>query len=198
MEKEFWLGRWQEGTTPWDIGKAHPRIEEVGEVLKDSGVVRGLVPGCGNAHAGEWLRRKGYDVIAFDYVEEAIESARKTYPDFPKENLIVADALAGDAFEENRFEFIYDRAMLCALAPKDRKQYMNNCRSWLKKDGLWTGFIFTERAFDQEKGPPFQLTASEFMDLVKGTFVVEDVREYPYFDEDHVIKTEAMIVAKAI
>lgn len=204
MEKKHsWHERWQTGTTPWDIGAPHPRLPELLKMipvewsLKPQSSV--VVPGCGTGHCADYFLnwRSDLTVKAFDYVPEAIEAAQNTLPQ-SKVQFLVADAFDAESFAANSFFAAYDRAMLCALQPDKRELYLENVHHWLAPGGLFIGFLFLQRSYDVEKGPPFQLTLDQFLELIDKKFDLLDFREHPYFEDDHVITREGLFVARSL
>lgn len=161
---DFWQRLWQSNETPWDLGAAHPGLSLL---LKLPSIISVLnnqsnfyVPGCGRAHEARFLAQLGYEVVAEDITAEAITIAKAIgQPD----NLIlrVGDALACPQDQQSTFDCIWDRAMLCALAPSDREAYQEACWQRLKPGGLFMAVLFTKGR--PESPPPYGITLDDFM-----------------------------------
>lgn len=142
MGTEIWKKFWDEGLTPWNLGGAHPllkkivkKVEKISLIdIKESSI---LVPGCGHAHDAAALAKMGAKTMAFDVIEAAIDAAKALYGDRENLQLLVADALNPPQIWKESFTAVFDRAMLCALAPKDRTAYLASCYNALKDEAVF-------------------------------------------------------------
>lgn len=170
--KKSWQSRWQAGTTGWDLGRAHPCITELLDASKKLSFLqpgsRAYVPGCGRGHEGAYLANEGFEVIAADFVEEAIDEAKALYHGQSKLSLKVEDALSKQ--DESLFDFVFDRAMLCALQVSNRKTYLDAISYRLKPGGLFMGILFSSLDKQVQGGPPFALSRDELWDLFSSSF----------------------------
>jgi 2-polyprenyl-3-methyl-5-hydroxy-6-metoxy-1,4-benzoquinol methylase len=170
--KKAWQSRWQDGTTGWDLGMAHPSIAELLELSYKLAEVqpgfRAYVPGCGRGHEGAFLANAGFNVVAADFVEEAIAEAKMLYDDNTKLNFKVEDALIKQ--DKESFDLVFDRAMLCALQAANRQAYLDAVVHRLKPGGLFMGILFSSIDDQVEKGPPFALSRDELWDLFSPSF----------------------------
>lgn len=217
---EFWRELWQQGRTGWDIGGPHPGLERILNLAAHywlpsapDACIRILVPGCGRSHdpaaiasrsirMSEAFAHKPIEIIAADFAPEAIEAARKEYDDLQTDGLkfLVQDSLTDPPAEQLAyFDFIFDRAMLCALIPENRLRYLSNCRKSLRPNGLFLSIPFTtiERNDPGSAGPPFEIPISEFATLMNATglsMIHQEVfsgRKFP-----DIIKEEALTISK--
>ncbi|MGE0172000.1 MAG: methyltransferase domain-containing protein [Oligoflexales bacterium] len=165
--REFWAERWQTNHTPWDMGQEHPLLTKLLGVAKVEGRLddsaRIMVPGCGRAHDGAAMARRGYRVDCTDLIDGAIKEALKLYSSLTNFTAYSTDALTTSAKEEGAYDAIFDRAMLCALQPGNRKTYVTECARKLRSGGLFMGILFAD--VDREKGPPFALTTEDVFNL---------------------------------
>lgn len=170
--KKAWQKRWQDGTTAWDLGMAHPSMPELLECShKLSDLQTGAhayVPGCGRGHEGAFLAKAGFNVIAADFVEEAIAEAKMLYNSQPKLSFKVEDALVKQ--DKESFDLVFDRAMLCALQVANREAYLDAIYHRLKPGGLFLGILFSSLDDQVQKGPPFALSRDELWDLFSPSF----------------------------
>ena len=150
LDRRYWKGRYEAGTTGWDRGGASPALEEW---LRSGALApcRILVPGCGRGHEVVTLARAGFGVTAIDYAPAAVSTLEAR---LAKEGLtarvVEADVLAWEP--EEPFEAIYEQTCLCALAPDHWEEYERKLASWLVPGGmLAAAFMQTTST----SGPPF-------------------------------------------
>ena len=167
-DPEFWQGRWQNERTGWDLGGPHPLLGDVfrtlfadGWLAKDASA---WVPGCGRAHCAAELARLGFVTLGSDVVPEAIAKAKELYADVDRLTLEVGNALSPLAVP---VDVIFDRAVLCAIGPEQRSEFVKAIAASLKPGGLFVTFAFTETAPAHGKsGPPFGIPFTELVELL--------------------------------
>lgn len=217
---EFWRELWQQDRTGWDIGGPHPGLEKILNLAarywlpsNPDTCIRILVPGCGRGHdpaaiasrsisLPKAFANKQIEIIAADFAPEAIEAARKEYDYLQIDELkfLVQDSLTAPPAEQLAyFDFIFDRAMLCALTPENRLRYLSNCRKSLRPNGLFLSIPFTtiERHDPGSAGPPFEIPISKFEALMNATglsMIHQEVFSGRKFPE--IIKEEALTISK--
>ncbi|MFW7379472.1 MAG: methyltransferase domain-containing protein [Oligoflexus sp.] len=178
-----WVQRWSEHKTGWNMGQAHPYLS----VLLERSVCEGglqpggriYVPGCGHGHEAVALARQAYQVVAVDFVAQAIEEACHLYGKEANLNLQQADVLQWEEAEQDSFEAVIDRAMLCALQPENRKSYVDACRARLKPGGLFAGILFAKVNLEGAGGPPFDIDEKEIWDLWSDGFDLVHLESRP-------------------
>lgn len=157
---------WQEGKTGWDLNGPHPAFGELFEKACQMGPLlagaKGFLPGCGRAHEGRWLAKRGYEVVCEDIVPEAIAQAA-LLGEQKGWTLRLGDARYVRPLEQGVFDFAFDRAVLCALAPEDRELYVKALVERLKPNGLIMGIFFTK--VQAESPPPFAIPHDELLSL---------------------------------
>jgi SAM-dependent methyltransferase len=175
----MWRERWREGRTGWDQGGPHRLLSRVVSILKDEGWLspgrRVLEPGCGRAHNGAALAEMGLVVTAFDVAPEAIDAARAAYAGRPNLTLTTGDALAVSTDWYQAFDLVFDRAVLCALPPEQRRAYVDTCFAHLKPGGLFVSLPFVEvRPGDDGKvaGPPYAVGMAALSELLTPGFAM--------------------------
>lgn len=164
---EFWDDLYKEGRLPWDFGGVPGRLrqfieQEIGEEAVAGGSV--LIPGCGSAYEAAYLASKGMQVTAIDVSEPAIGRARSIVGDLPV-NFAVADFFE---LGQNAFDFVYERAFLCAIHPTFRERFPTALQSLLKDDGKLFGFFFVDT--ERKSGPPYPITEVNLSTLMSGLF----------------------------
>ena len=167
VDKNYWKNRYQNQQTGWDIGYVSPPIAHYFDQLENYDL-KILIPGCGNAYEAEYLYRKGFkNVFVLDITDEALDSFKRRFPEFPSENIICANF-----FEYyNTFDIIIEQTFFCALVPDQRNNYIIKMKSLLKPKGKLIGVLFA-REFEKE-GPPFGGTIEAYKFLFSRHFYIK-------------------------
>ena len=146
LPTEFWESRFQENRTPWERGDLNPAFL----AWRGSGALmpcRILVPGAGRSPEPRALADAGFDVVALDLADSAVQAQAA--------RLGAARAVRGDVTTwrpDTPFDAVYDQTCLCALPPALWPAYEAQLRSWLRPGGrLFMLFMQTGR----DGGPPF-------------------------------------------
>lgn len=155
LNEDFWTGRYQAGTTGWDIGHVSTPIKEYVDQLEDKSI-RILVPGAGNSYEGEYLWRQGFkNVFIVDISKEPLDNFKVRVSDFPADQL-----LHEDFFQlKGEYDLILEQTLYCALDPELRDSYVKKMHELLKSGGKLAGVLFT---FPLESGPPFGGSMEEY------------------------------------
>lgn len=189
-----WQNRWQNGQTGWDLGREHPLIRKLMTYICDNKLLdqqskpSAYVPGCGRGHEAAYLAKEGLQVVAADFVPEAIKAANQTHGHIDDLEFRVEDALTS-ADEKGRYDLICDRAMLCALNPDMRNRYIQSMKERLKDGGLFIGVLFAQLHNTEKNGPPFALDQQQLFDLFSRDFslvylVSEKIQTLPIVDSE--------------
>lgn len=165
---EFWDQRFQRGVTPWDAGRVPRQFADF--AAAQPGRPRCLIPGCGSAYEAAYLDRLGWPVTALDFSPAAVDAARRQLHGY-RGRLLCDDFFTFEV--EAPFEFIYERAFLCALPRKLWPDWSRRSAELLAPGGLLAGYFFVdEKAL---KGPPFGIAAAHLAELCTPYFeLVED------------------------
>ena len=169
---DFWESRYRDHVTPWDAGKVPESLRHYLPKLQPG--ARILIPGCGSAYEAGYLKENGFDVLAIDFSQAAVELAKTNLAHFGD---IVRRA---DFFGFNPgapFDAIYERAFLCALPRKMWSAYPKRCAQLLKPGGVIAGFFFFS---ETPKGPPFGTSQQELNALLGPRF--ESIEDSPVTD----------------
>jgi SAM-dependent methyltransferase len=160
----FWDERFAAGFTPWESAGVPPALLR----WLDAGAgPRVLVPGCGSAAEVAALAARGCDVLALDYSPVAVERARRLMPELAG-RIRLADFFA---FDEQPFDWIYERAFLAALPPRLWPAWAQGCARLLRAGGALAGLFFIdEAAGEPRRGPPFAVTSAELHGLLEAAF----------------------------
>jgi SAM-dependent methyltransferase len=159
---EHWEKLYREGRMPWDVGGVPKALETwVDDSLEG---LTALVPGCGSAYEAACLANAGCAVLAVDFSPAAVRRAQEVTAG---SGAVIAQA---DFFtlDQPRYDLIYERAFMCALAPSQRTQWVRQCARLLLPGGRLAGFFFTDpTAVD---GPPFGTSEPELERLLMPWF----------------------------
>ncbi len=173
-EKTLWQERWQSGHSGWDQGEAHPGLSLLIEHARREGALpkggKFFSAGCGRAHSEAVLADWAYDVTAIDLSPTAIAEAEAIYGKRPGLVLKVADLFQLEPLEAKGYDAIFDRAMLCALAPETRAPYIEAMKARLKDKGLFCAILF--RTVHSHSHPPYAIDEAEAFRLLAQDFVL--------------------------
>ncbi len=168
-EPNDWENRYQEGTTPWDLGEAAPPLESL---LNSSQlpIGRTVVLGCGRGYDALLFARYGFETIGVDLAPSAIASATS----LANATGSTAQFLQRDIFDlpaefPNYFDYIVEHTCFCAISPEQRTAYVQLVRSLLKPKGELIGLFFTH---NRPGGPPFGITPAEIRHYFETDFEI--------------------------
>jgi SAM-dependent methyltransferase len=162
----FWDERYRAGFMPWDargVPAAFGRFVEAAAPGR-----RVLLPGCGSAYEAGYLDARGFEVTAIDIAPEALARAREVLgADVADRVLAQADFFTFEA----AVDWIYERALLCALPYRLWPDYVAAASRLLDAGGLLAGFFFVHQSADEpRRGPPFAAHRAEIDGLFTAGF----------------------------
>ncbi|MGL6070808.1 methyltransferase domain-containing protein [Craterilacuibacter sp.] len=162
-QADFWDVRYQGQVMPWDAGQVPAAL--AGFVAAQRVGQRVLVPGCGSGYELAYLAEAGYVVDGIDFSAAALAQAHKVL------GAQAALARQADFFAlggAHTYDWVYERAFLCALPRKMWAAYAQTMAALLPSGGLLAGFFFIT---DTLKGPPFGIACDELAALLSPYFV---------------------------
>jgi ubiquinone/menaquinone biosynthesis C-methylase UbiE len=133
--------------------------------------------GTGPATQAIWLAKRGFMVIGSDLSEAAINRARKIYTNEENVNFIVDDILYSK-FNDNEFDYIFDRGCFHVLSPADRQNYIRKIKRILKVNGILFLKCFSDKEPRQEG--PYKFSQDEIRDLFDESFRIDSIKETVY------------------
>jgi SAM-dependent methyltransferase len=115
------------------------------------------VPGCGTGHDVRALVKAGFEGFGFDIAPGAISLAEeKTQIAGMFARFTLADFLH-DA-PPQKFDWVFEHTLFCAIQPSERDEYVRAVRRWLKPGGH---FLAVNYLLCEPKGPPWPTTRAE-------------------------------------
>jgi SAM-dependent methyltransferase len=169
LDATFWEGRYQDGTTRWNLGQPAPPFVRFLNSPAAPPPGRIAVLGAGHGHDALLFAQHGFEVVGFDFAPSAIASGTEA----AQVRRLSAQFLQRDIFtlpEEfsASFDYVLEHTCFCAIDPTQRSNYVNVVRSILRPSGKLIALFW---AHERVGGPPFGVT-------------IAALRQYfaPYFD----------------
>ena len=175
FDAAYWQARYATpGRAGWDAGRPTPPLRAYCDQLPVSQQPRILIPGAGRAYEAEYLHRRGFrHVVVADLAPEPLAALAARVPDFPAENLWLADFFALPPTPP--FDLLLEQTFFCALAPSLRPAYARQCAALLRPGGKLVGLLF-DTEFAGATEPPFGGTRAEYRTYFEPYF------EFVHFD----------------
>lgn len=171
----FWDERYAAGFTPWDARGVPAALTRFIESASPGRRV--LVPGCGSAYEAGYLDALGFEVTAIDIAPAALARAREVLGDTVADRVLRQADLFTLDFE---IDWIYERALLCALPYRLWPDYAGAMRRLLRPGRLLAGFFYIHQAADEpRRGPPFPAHRAEIDGLFADGFRCDVDQEVP-------------------
>jgi SAM-dependent methyltransferase len=160
MSNGYWENRYQTGDMPWEKGEPSPGLVDF--IGSHPELPRGTVcvPGCGTGHDARVWAKAGFDTSGFDLAPSAIRLAEeKTRAAGLQVHYHLADFLHDEP--PQKFDWLFEHTLFCAIQPKERDEYVEAVLRWLKPKGQFVAVNYIECGPD---GPPFPTTREEQME----------------------------------
>ncbi|MDH5518579.1 MAG: thiopurine S-methyltransferase [Gammaproteobacteria bacterium] len=173
MDKNFWLERWQNKQIGFHQLQVNPLLIRHWPDIGKSGLKRVFVPLCGKSADLLWLMYQGYEVVAIELSQLAVE---EFFSEQELDYTIITEGplrryqgknitiFQGDFFELTAaalgsLSAVFDRAALIALPEQMRDAY---CRH-LSMLGADAEMLLISMEYDQQlmQGPPFAVAENE-------------------------------------
>jgi SAM-dependent methyltransferase len=167
------------GSPPWDRGKPDPELIRV----LDAGLLPGrtvLEFGCGYGDNAIELARRGYQVMAVDFVAQAVELARrKAQAAKVKVDFRCADVVALEF--ERPFDVLFDRGCYHHMRRADLAGFQGMLRRVTRAGSRW--FCLAGNANQKtDVGPP-RVHEDEIRAELEPLFEILDLREVEVHNE---------------
>jgi len=157
MSREYWEHRYQTQDMPWEKGVPSPGLVDF---LAAHPIPAGQtvgVPGCGTGHDVREFAKAGLAVTGFDLAPSGIRlAAEKTAAAGLRAQFQLADFLRDPP--PQRFDWLFEHTLFCAIQPAERDDYVRAVLRWLKPGGQ---FLAVHYLIPDTDGPPFGTTRDE-------------------------------------
>lgn len=175
MTPDFWQQAWEEGRINFHQDRVHPDLLAHAERFLPG--QRVLVPLCGKSHDLVWLAARGLSVVGVELSPLAVAQFHEEHGisatitaegglqrwDSPRLTIYVADIFTLSPAQVGRFERIWDRAALVALAPPQRPPYARLLTALLADQGAMLLNCFRYDLI--REGPPHSVPEHEVLAL---------------------------------
>jgi SAM-dependent methyltransferase len=178
MSLNYWEQRYQASDMPWEKGAPSPGLVDFLAAHPDLPRGTVCVPGCGTGHDAREFAKAGFATFGFDIAPSAIQlAAEKT-----KAAGLVAQFQPADflhAEPPQKFDWLFEHTLFCAIKPQERDDYVRAALRWLKPGGQ---YLAVNYLIPDKDGPPFGTTRDELWRRFSPHFeLVEELvpRSYP-------------------
>lgn len=163
--------RYQTGQTPWELNRVDSNLVTM---ISQAGIkpCKVLDIGCGTGDNAIWMAQNGFEVTGCDGSELAIARAIEKSAIAGVECIFYqADFLLKKSMAP-MYSLLFDRGCYHCFSEDDqRHQFVKNCHSFLKPDGLWISLMGNADEERQEQGPP-QMSCAEIAAHVEPFFEI--------------------------
>src|ERR1043166_2568513 len=143
--------RYARGETPWDSGKPSEQLVR----LLDAGKLTGktvLEIGCGTGTNAIELARRGFQVVAVDIVDRAIQAARNK----ARQAKVVVDLRVADVLKDDLggpYDILFDRGTYHCLRQENLKELQEVVKR-VTRSGSWWLSLAGNAKEKMDPGPP--------------------------------------------
>lgn len=177
MQTEPWDERYQDGSTPWDLGTPSALVLR----LIDEELVppaRVLVVGCGRGWEVEALADRGFETTGLDIAPTALRFAADRIGRRASVTLREGDVLDLPPEFRNHFDVVVEHTCLCALDPALWSQYVDAVAGALREGGRMLG-AFLRVANAPPEPPPYGIDVETVHALFESRFAIRKLSEAP-------------------
>jgi SAM-dependent methyltransferase len=178
MSLNYWEQRYQSSDMPWEKGAPSPGLVDFLAAHPDLPRGTVCVPGCGTGHDAREFAKAGFATFGFDIAPSAIQLATgKKKAAGLNAKFQIADFLHD--VPPQKFDWLFEHTLFCAIQPQERDDYVRAALRWLKPDGQYLAVNYL--ILDKD-GPPFGTTREELWRRFSPQFeLVEELvpRSYP-------------------
>lgn len=171
LDKDYWVSKWDNDQTGWDIGHISTPIKKYIDQIENKDL-KILIPGAGNAYEGEYLFNKGFkNVYLLDYSDVPFNNLLKRCPNFPKDHLINQNFFE----HKEKYDLILEQTFFSAIHPTNRQEYVDQNHAILNENGILVGLLF---AIDfGNPHPPYGGNTKEYIELFSPSFTIKVLEE---------------------
>ena len=150
-----WQSHYESNDLGWDLGQVAPPFVKLWQDKKlPLGKVLG--PGCGRGHEVMFLAEKGCEVTAVDFSQGAVTYLKNTLKEKSLDcRVLHEDFFCLDDSHDGIYDLVLEQTFFCAIAPRQRKDYIQKVSRVLKPEGMLVGLFYHT---NKEGGPPYNTT----------------------------------------
>ena len=158
--REDWQGHYESDDLGWDLGQVAPPFVKLWEEEKLP-VGKALVPGCGRGHEVIFLAENGFEVTAIDFSKGAVTYLERALEERNLSGRVLHQDFFGlDNSHDGIYDLVLEQTFFCAIAPRQRQDYVRNVTRILKPGGMLVGLFYNT---DKEGGPPYNTTREDIV-----------------------------------
>jgi SAM-dependent methyltransferase len=174
--REDWQGHYESNDLGWDLGQVAPPFVKLWEEEKLP-VGKALVPGCGRGHEVIFLAENGFEVTAIDFSMGAVTYLERALEERSLSGRVLHQDFFGlDNSHDGIYDLVLEQTFFCAIAPRQRQDYVLNVMRILKPGGMLVGLFYQT---DKEGGPPFNTTREDIEVSFAKNFKIQELDKTP-------------------
>lgn len=178
LDAAYWEDCYRRGDMRWEKGAASPGLVDF--LAAHPNLPRNTVcsPGCGTGHDVRAWAQAGFRVTGVDIAPSAVRLAT----DWTTRAGLDATFCRADFLRDpppERYDWIWEHTLFCAIHPHDREHYVRAVLRWLKPGG---SYLAVNYLIPDTDGPPFGTTQAELEQRFLPHFELHDSwvpRSYP-------------------
>lgn len=124
-----------------------------------------LVPGAGLGHDAREFARHGFEVVAVDFAQDAVEAMRAALTPETRHEILQDDFFQLPAALHGAFDYVLEYCCYCAIDPQRRADYADQVARLLKRGGKYIALAFP--LSEHVGGPPFAVRTEELIALLQ-------------------------------
>jgi SAM-dependent methyltransferase len=160
MNRDYWEHRYQTRDMHWDKGEPSPGLVDFLAIHPDLPRGSVCIPGCGTGWDVRAFVKAGFEGFGYDLAPSAIALAEeKTRLAGMYAQFAAADFLHDEP--PQKFDWVFEHTLFCAIQPSNRDAYVRAVLNWLKPEG---NYLAVNYFLCEPNGPPWPTTRAEQME----------------------------------
>jgi SAM-dependent methyltransferase len=160
MSRDYWENRYQTGDMQWEKGAPSPGLVDFLATHPELSKGAVCIPGCGTGHDVREFARHGFDAFGFDLAPSALRlSQEKTAAAGLQAQFAFADFLRDEP--PQKFDWLFEHTLFCAIKPEERDDYVRAVERWLKPGGHYLAVNYF--IIEDDDGPPWRTNREELL-----------------------------------
>ena len=157
MKSWEWEEKYRAGDIHWNHGAPSPGLVEFLHAHPELPKGSVAVPGCGTGHDLLAWARAGFNALGYDLAPSAVQLASRRILD----SRLSAGVVELDFLKDEppqRFDFLWEHTLFCAIQPTQRESYAEAAMRWLRPGGTYLAVNYIVCG---PEGPPWPVTPRE-------------------------------------